>query len=116
MLEEFRDDPSRNVVLDELFRIYDEYNHKLTPQHYGLQVIHHKMAECLLTVLVEYDEHGHGKVPASLDRIDKSDKKFVAAALTDPEGIRIVNACDSDWEEHRELLQQHGISVLELLR
>ncbi len=111
----FRDDPGRKMVIDELFRIYDEYRNKLTDQHLGLQVIHHKLADCLV-VPVEYDEHGYGKVPPAFDQMDRSDKKFVAAALHDPANTRIVNACDSDWEEQKELLRQHGIDVLELLR
>lgn len=114
-LSEFRDDPSRKVVLDDLFRIYDEYRNKLTDQHFGLQVIHAKLADGLF-VPVEYDEHGYGRVPPTLSDVDNSDKKFVAAALHDPANTRIVNACDSDWEEKRELLRQHGIDVLELLR
>jgi hypothetical protein len=115
-LSAFGDDPSRKMVLDDLFKIWEEYNHKLTAQHFGLQVIHRKMTECLSIVPVEYDEHGHGKLPLALDKIDKSDKKFVAAALNDPSNIHIVNACDSDWNEHKVALHAHGIVVVELLR
>lgn len=115
-LSAFGEDPNRKMVLDDLFKIYEEYNHKLTAQHFGLQVIHRKMIECLKIVPVKYDDHGHGELPAALDKIDKSDKKFVAAALNDPLNIHIVNACDSDWEEHKAALQAHGIVVVELLR
>lgn len=115
-LSAFGDDPSRKMVLDDHFKIWEEYNHKLTAQHFGLQVIHRKMAESLHIVSVEYDEHGHGKLPLALDKIDKSDKKFVAAALNDPSNIHIVNACDSDWDEHKVALHAHGIVVVELLR
>jgi hypothetical protein len=74
------------------------------------------MADCLRTVPVSYDGAGHGIVPLALATIDNSDKKFVAAALNDPTTIRIVNATDSDWKKHKALLQQHGVTVVELLR
>lgn len=110
----FRTDPDSDMVLDEAFKIYDEYRNKLTDQHFGLQVVHDKMAR-LRTVSVDYDGNGYGIVPAELGPIDNSDKKFVAAALNDPTSIHIVNATDSDWHEQRELLRAHGIIVEELL-
>ena len=116
-LQAFRDDPERQMVLDETFGIYDEYQNKLTGQHFGLQVIHHKMNQfCLRQVPVEYDHEGHGVVPEALSPIDKSDRKFVAAALHDVGSIEIVNATDGDWQEQRDLLEAHGVYVLELLR
>jgi len=115
-LRHFRDDPARQMVLDECFGIYKEYQNKLTGQHFGMQVIDFKMRECLRTVPVEYDRDGYGIVPPTLDPIDNSDKKFVAAALNDPSGIHIVNATDSDWRQQRELLQQHDVHVVELLQ
>jgi hypothetical protein len=115
-LSSFRDDPSRSLVLDEAFRIYNEYRHKLNDQHFGLQVVHHKFNQFQLRcVSVEYDHNGYGVVPPGLEAIDHSDKKFVAAALNDPENIHIVNATDSDWKQHRAALESHGIVVVELL-
>lgn len=114
-LRQFRDDPARRLVLDEIFRIYDEYHNKLNGQHFGLQVIDLKIRECLRTVPVEYDGDGFGVVPAALAPVDNSDKKFVAAALHDPTSIHIVNATDSDWRQQKALLQQHGVTVVELL-
>ena len=111
----FRDDSSRSMVLDDLFKIYDEYHNKLSDQYFGMKVIGQKMSDCLRTVSVTYDDAGYGIVPPALSAIDNSDKKFVAAALNDPEGIHIVNACDGDWQEQANLLQQLGIVVVELL-
>lgn len=111
----FRDDPSRNLVLDDLWRIYEEYHHKLDGQHFGLQVVHHKLQTCLRTEPVVYDVDGYGVVPVGLAAIDNSDKKFVAAALNDPANIHIVNAADSDWRQHEAALRAHDIVVLELL-
>lgn len=115
-LREFRDDSCRQMVLDEFFKIVEEYQNKLTWQHFGLLVVQKKLEQsCFRQVPVSYDENGHGVVPPALAAIDNSDKKFVAAALNDPSGIHIVNATDSDWRQHREVLQQHGVQVLELL-
>lgn len=111
----FRDDNSRCIVLDDLFQVYSEYHNKLNGQHFGLQVVDYKLRECLRTVPVTYDGAGYAVVPATLAAIDNSDKMFVAAALNDPANIHIVNACDSDWKEKAALLQQHGVTVLELL-
>lgn len=111
----FRDDSSRQMVLDDCFMIYEEYRNKLTGQHFGLLVVHHKLANCLRQVPVSYDGAGYGIVPTALAPLDNSDKKFVAAALNDPVGIHIVNATDSDWKQHQALLQQHGVQVVELL-
>lgn len=114
-LKDFRDDPTRKLVLDELFEIYQEYHNKLSGQHFGLQVIDFKLRECLRQVPVAYDGNGHGIVPSALSPVDNSDKKFVAAALHDPSAIHIVNATDSDWKQQQHLLQQFGITVIELL-
>jgi hypothetical protein len=114
-LTEFRDDPTRQLVIDELWKIWEEYNNKLNGQHFGLQVIHRKLESCLRTVPVTYDGNGYGVVPPELAAIDNSDKKFVAAALNDPANIHIVNATDSDWKQHKAALERHGIVVVELL-
>jgi hypothetical protein len=114
-LAAFRDDAARKLVLDDAWKIYDEYHHKLNGQHFGLQVVHHKLQECLRTMQVAYDADGHGVVPAALAAIDNSDKKFVAAALNDPTNIHIVNAADSDWRQQAQALLAHGIVVVELL-
>ena len=114
-LTTFRDDDSRKLVIDELWKIYEEYNNKLNGQHFGLQVIHSKLERCLRTELVAYDGNGYGVVPDALAAVDNSDKKFVAAALNDPANIHIVNAADSDWKEHEAALKKHGVVVVELL-
>jgi len=101
-LAAFRDDAARKLVLDDLWKIWDEYNHKLNGQHFGLQVVHHKLQACLRTEPVQYDGNGYGVVPPALSAVDSSDKKFVAAAL-------------NDWKQHQAVLQQHGVLVVELL-
>ncbi len=114
-LAAFRTDAERRLVLDDAWKIYEEYHHKLSGQHYGLQVIHHKLQRCLRTLPVSYDDDGWAVVPDGLKAVDNSDKKFVAAALNDPTGVHIVNATDSDSAEHQAVLQAHQITVVELL-
>lgn len=114
-LQGFKDSESR-LVLDNYFKIHGEYHNKLNVQHYGLLVVQRKLEESLYrTVPVDYDSSGYAVVPESLAIIDNSDKKFVAAALNDPEVIAIVNATDGDWREQAAVLAPHRIQVLELL-
>lgn len=113
-LADFRADAGRRLVLDDLFRIYEEYRHQLTEQDYGLQVIHEKM-QALRIVALAWDEDGHARVPEAFARFDPSDRKLLAAALTDPATISIVNATDSDWLQIEDELAAAGVSVLHVL-
>ncbi len=47
-----------------------------------------------------------------LASFDRDDRKFVAVALASGTSPPIVNASDTDWWEHREALQVHGIEIL----
>lgn len=115
-LRAFREDGAERVVLDDDFRIYDEYRHKLTDQDYGLQVIHQKMQAFLLrSVAVSYDVDDHAIVPERFHRFDPSDRKFLAAALRDPATISVVNASDTDWLEIEDELASAGVRVEHLL-
>ncbi|MBX9599518.1 MAG: hypothetical protein K2X35_00885 [Bryobacteraceae bacterium] len=46
-----------------------------------------------------------------LAQFDRSDRKFVAVAMTHPERPPILNAIDSDWWVFRSPLLVHGIEV-----
>jgi len=46
-----------------------------------------------------------------LVKFDRADRKFVAAALASPDRPSVLNAVDSDWWNHRAVLQAHGIEV-----
>ena len=70
------------------------------------------------TSVFKDDHEGHALVPEGLAHIDKSDKKMVAAVLAyRAEGgdCTIVNACDTDWLEHRESIEAHAILVEQLI-
>lgn len=106
----FSHDDGRRLVLDDMFAIYEEYRHKLNEQDVGLQVIHAKM-QTHRTAAITLDEAGHAVVPPGLEVCDPSDRKFLAAALTDVDGISIVNATDSDWIEIEDALNAAGVVV-----
>ncbi len=113
-LAAFRRDPHRRLVLDEAWRIYEEYRNRLTDQDFGLLAIHEKL-QAARFVPVAYDEAGYAILPDALQACDPSDRKFVAATLGDPEGITIVNAADSDWIEIEHELDAAGVRVEHLI-
>ena len=79
-LVEFGKDAKRYIVLDLAFEIWGEYCHQLTGQDFGLLVVMEKLQSSLVRfVEVEYDRHGHGRLPAKITKVvhDRSDRKFV---------------------------------------
>lgn len=113
-LAAFRTDDSRRLVIDDWFEIYDEYRNKLSDQDYGLLVIADKMRNLQIAEL-EWDEDGRAIVPPEFSCFDPSDRKFLAAALTDRANISIANATDTDWLEIEEQLEAAGVRVEHLL-
>jgi hypothetical protein len=47
----------------------------------------------------------------ALARFDRSDRKFVAVAVAHPHRPPILNAVDTDWWHHRDILSGHGVEV-----
>lgn len=114
-LAEFRIDASRNIVLDDLFTIYEEYRNKLSDQDYGLQVVHEKMQSALRQVDLEWDDENYAVVPDAFQTFDRSDRKFLAVALSDPKTIAIVNAADTDWLYFEKELEAAGVEVVHVI-
>ncbi len=46
-----------------------------------------------------------------LKNFDRSDRKFVAVAISSGESPPILNAVDSDWWDFRDTLSQHGVQI-----
>ena len=113
-LAAFRADASRQMVWDDLFRIYDEYRNQLSDQDYGMLVVNEKMATAHF-VPVDYDDNGHGVVPASFADFDPSDRKFLAALLNAPSNTSLVNATDTDWLQIEAELNTAGAKVEHIL-
>lgn len=106
----FRADADRRLVLDNCWKIYCEYRNKLTDQDYGLQVVTEKL-QGVRSVELQRDGDGHAVVPIAFMGFDRSDRQLLACALTDPETISIVNACDSDWLGIEGELTDAGVTV-----
>jgi len=112
-LAAFRSDDGRQLVLDDRLKIYEEYRNKLTDQDYGLQVVKEKM-QTLRFAEIDWDGET-AVVPEAFREFDPSDRKLLAAALRDPDGISIVNAADSDWLEIEEALAGAGVEVVHII-
>lgn len=112
-LKAFHGDCGRHLVLDDRLKIYEEYRNKLTDQDYGLQVVKEKM-QMLRFAEIAWDGE-MAVVPEAFRQFDPSDRKLLAAALTDPSGISIVNAADTDWLEIEEALAAAGIEVVHII-
>ncbi|RDE04459.1 hypothetical protein DVW87_16220 [Sphingomonas aracearum] len=113
-LDAFERSESR-FVFDTENRIWDEYNNKLGYTDFGIQVVMSKWSKCAVdSVVVDYDEHGHGELPATLASVihDLADRKMVAAALVSHtefgEGC-VAFAGDTDWHDWEENLLAHDI-------
>jgi hypothetical protein len=50
----------------------------------------------------------------ALQGFDPSDHKFVAVSCAHPEHPPILNAVDSDWDDFRQALAFHGVTVEQL--
>jgi hypothetical protein len=119
-LVRFQKDAQRLLVLDPYLQhgILEEYRHKMTEQDFGLMVVKEKLQFARLVYDLEFDDDGHAFLPAGYEKIDPSDRKFVAVALKDlSEGGRsiIINAVDSDWHECEKELNRAGVTVKHLI-
>ena len=56
------------------------------------------------------DRRGFEELP--LNAFDRSDRKFLAVAVTS--GAVVLNATDSDWEEHAVLMDELGVEIDQL--
>ena len=105
------------LVLDFENRIWNEYNNKIGHTDFGIQVVMSKWSKCAVdSVSVDYDEHGHGILPATLMPVihDLADRKMVAASLASladfGEGC-VAFAGDTDWHDWEEALFAHDVIV-----
>lgn len=115
-LDTFEKSDSR-LVLDLDSRILEEYNKKLEYMDFGIQVVMSKFDKCAVdSVTVDYDEHGHGTLPATLLPVihDLADRKMVGATLASyaefGEGC-VAFAGDTDWHDWEDALFAHNILV-----
>jgi hypothetical protein len=114
------------VVLDSAWVILKEYQNNLQkgPQPAGsefyLWVLNNRAnpARCeFIDLAIEADTGQYAAFPhadPAFAKFNQSDRVFVAAHLTHPEFPPIVNAVDSDWQEYKAPLDNHGVVVEEL--
>lgn len=118
-LAEFHES-SRCLILDNDMHIYDEYRHKLSDQDFAMLVVHEKLRHARLHEIEYEDAHDRAAVvPPEFDELDRSDRKFLAAALADHaagyESV-IVNATDTeDWRAVASPCAAAGVEILHLL-
>lgn len=113
-LDQFNASATR-LVLDTENQIYDEYYKKLGFNDYGIQVVMNKWSTSAVdNVVVAYDKHNEGVLPATLATVvhDRDDKKMVAAALASHvdfgEGC-VAFAGDTDWHDWEDALARHNV-------
>jgi hypothetical protein len=115
-LDNFRGSESR-LVLDSDSAIFDEYQHKLGFNDFGIQVVMHKWSTAAVDsvdLLPERDTYS--VISSALTAVvhDVADRKIVAAALT-AEAIHgecpIAFAGDTDWHEWESSLKDHGVRL-----
>ncbi|MDP2785135.1 MAG: hypothetical protein Q8O38_11170 [Sulfurimicrobium sp.] len=109
------------IVIDELDLIFSEYSNHL---HYKGQpgvgdiffkylhdhmYLRKKIKRVPITPIAD-DARGFNELPPNT--VDKSDQKFLAAAVV--AGAEIVNAVDTDWHEQVVFVADLGVNVHQL--
>jgi hypothetical protein len=110
------------LVLDDAWHIIGEYKHKVSQT--GQPGLGDAFLKWVLTnqsnpqriekvSITPIEEEGFAEFPSapSLEKFDRSDRKFVAVALTHPQKPPICNAVDTDWKEFHAALIEAGITV-----
>lgn len=112
------------VVLDDGMRILKEYQRYLSPAGQpGLgdafmrwvwenQCVAEKCERVALTLIGGVEDKFH-QFPkdANLKGFDRSDRKYVAVALTSQKNPEILNAVDTDYWNHRIALRKNGVRL-----
>lgn len=109
------------IVLDMQGLIFDEYSVHLSYKgkpdvgDIFFKYLHDHMhlgkkVRLISITPIEDENRGFNELPHN--SVDKSDRKFLAAAVT--AGARIVNAVDTDWHEQRTFVAGLGVNVQQL--
>jgi hypothetical protein len=109
-----RGQSARRLVLDQDWKIMAEYRNKLTEQDYGMQVILERLSSAIF-VPVQWDANGDAVVPPALGALDRSDRKFAAAALNHQPPATLINCADTDWLEVEPACVEVGLQVEHIL-
>src|SRR5262249_5623859 len=110
------------LVLDEGMLIFREYqNHCSFSGQPGVGDAFFKWVHdnrysetvCERVELVPHPDWVFERFPADPDlaKFDRSDRKFVAAALTSVNDPTLLIAVDTDWWDHRDALKANGVKI-----
>jgi hypothetical protein len=110
------------LVIDKNWLILKEYKNNVSEKGqpeigdrflYWLLKNQTNRKHCEQVTIKQISEYEFEEFPQSesLKNFDKSDRKFVAVALTHPAKPAIANAVDSDWRNYEEALADHGVSL-----
>ena len=119
-LATFQESPSR-LVLDGQDQILKEYTNKLGFNDYGREMLVHKYSTSSVDLVdILFDDDGYAYLDGTLATLihDKSDRKFVAAALAAIDGFGeclIANSGDTDWYDWEDGLRNVGVEVEQII-
>lgn len=110
------------VVIDDGFRIFNEYQHEVSPSGqpglgdaFLLWLLQNRANPicCEVVFLTPNDRNSFNEFPddPDLTAFDPSDHKFVAVANASIHTPELLNAVDSDWWLYREVLNRNGIRL-----
>jgi hypothetical protein len=110
------------LVLDDAWHIIREYMHKVSQTgqpgagdaFLKWVLTNQSNSQCVEKISITPigdDEFAEFPSTPTLADFDRSDRKFVAVALTHPQKPPICNAVDSDWRNFHEVLVQAGVTV-----
>lgn len=112
------------IVIDEGGEIFEEYkNHFSFAGQPGLGDLFFKelfnrqaTAACERVEITKDNGWGYKEFPhiSELKGFDRSDRKFVAVALTSKNKPKILNAVDSDWYHFEKALRKEGLDIVQL--
>ena len=111
------------LLLDDKNRIIDEYRNNLNPSGqpgpgdaFFLWLWQNQANQeyCRNIAVTRHEDRGFEEFPddPDLSAFDQDDRKFVAVALASGTGPKVLNASDTDWWDHRQALQQHGVDIV----
>jgi len=109
------------IVLDTHGLIFDEYRGRLSYKgepgvgdmffkHLHDHMYRGKKIQLVSITPIVDEDRGFNELPPN--SLDKSDRKFLAAAVT--AGAKIVNAVDTDWHEQKTFVAGLGVNVQQL--
>jgi hypothetical protein len=110
------------LVIDRKWLIINEYKKKVNQSGQPgvgdaflkwILINHNNPQRCHQVSITKISENEFEEFPQSesLKDFDKSDRKFVAVALTHDAKPAIANAVDSDWHIYKKALSDHGVEI-----